>query len=228
MSAVPEPAFVSPRTPIGRAGDTSRHDPGLASRGRARLAAERQSIRIDAPRGDDAFGSVDAGRLEALILRHCARQIVAAVGRNASVVDVGEVESPSAALLRAALDRSSNECGGARRRLFVLPPGRMDRMGRAAPVEGLRLLRELGERCGADDLLVAGAALPSPRAIGETFRLSAGEPIHVAASYPLSVGRFERLAADAGWQHCQLWSDGQARYAVHVLERSRRSARLSS
>ena len=179
MRAVPRTAAcVSPRTTIGRASGRRVTIRGSRRRGLAGLAAERQSIRIDAPGGGDAFGSVEAGRLEALILRHCARQIVAAVGRNASVVDVGEVESPSAALLRAALDRSSNEAEGGCRRLFVLPPGRM---GRAGPVEGARLLRELGERWAPTTCSSRGPAAARPEPSGETFRRSAGEPIDVAA-----------------------------------------------
>lgn len=225
MNAVPESLFVSPTLPIGRPNRALRHPPGFARRVLAGLAAERESLRIDETDRGAAFRSIEASRLEGLILHHCSQQIVAAAGPNASVIDVGGVESPSAALLRAALDRSLNEGGRACRRLLVLPPGRVSRAG---PVEGTRLLRELGESCGADDLLVAGAALPTPNAIGRMFGRSAGESVDLAMAYPYSVGRFESLAAEAGWQHCQLWSDGQARYAVHVLERSRRRGRLSS
>jgi len=208
--------------PATRPDGAWRRAPGQA-RALSGPAAARRPSRIDGL-GGAVCGSVEAERLEALILRHCSRQIIAVVGPNAGVVDVGEEESPSTALLRAALDRSSNEGTRACRRLFVLPPGRMNR---ARPVDGIRLLRELGENSGPDDLLVAGAALPSPGAVLQAFDFSTGDLVDLAASYPYSVGRFANLAAQAGWQHCQLWSDGQGRYAIHVLERCCRSDRLS-
>ena len=57
------------------------------------------------------------------------------------------------------------------------------------------------------------------RVLGRAFRFAAGEPIRLATSWRYSLQRFERLAAEAGWRHCQLWIDGEARYALHVLER---------
>ena len=205
----PRPARARGPTPAGA---------WRRARGPARRAPSGSStVRLVDALGGDAVRSTQAERLEALILRHCSRQIAAAVGPDASVIDVAREESPSTALLRAALDPSPNDDGRAGRRLFVLPPGRMNRV---RPVDVLQLLGELAERCGTDDLLVAGAALPSSGAIGRTFDASTGDLVGPAPSYLYSVGRFESLAAHAGWRHCQLWSDGQGRYAIHVLERS--------
>jgi len=200
VSAVPESLFIASNATAGRPAARSRHDPGLARR---------------------APGEAD--RLEALILRHCGGQIGAAAGRGASVVDLGGAASPSTALLRSALARNGSESGSARKRVFVLPPGRM---GCAGPVEAARLLRALGERCGDDALLVVGAALPSSGAALAGLDSDAVQPAESARPLPAthhrySLARFARLAADTGWQHSQFWSDGQARYAVHVLERIR-------
>ena len=50
------------------------------------------------------------------------------------------------------------------------------------------------------------------------FDFHAGESIHTENSYKHSLQRFQQLAARAGWVHAQRWIDGQARFAVHVLE----------
>jgi L-histidine Nalpha-methyltransferase len=54
--------------------------------------------------------------------------------------------------------------------------------------------------------------------LGRRFDFSAGESIHTENSYKYSLHAFQRLAARAGWVHAQRWVDGQARFAVHVLE----------
>jgi dimethylhistidine N-methyltransferase len=54
--------------------------------------------------------------------------------------------------------------------------------------------------------------------LGRTFEFQAGESIHTENSYKYSLLRFQQLAARAGWAHLQRWMDGQARFAVHVLE----------
>ena len=171
---------------------------------------ERRARSLVRSRDGVAFAAIDAARLEALIVQSCSRQIAAAAGSGANVIDIGDVESLSAALLRAALNRMPRSTGRDRRQLLVLSPGSI---GRSAPDEVGRLLRRLRKGCGTDSLLVAGAALPLPP--NARSEVDADR----STSYRYSVPRFESLVADAGWRHCQLWSDGQARYAVHVLER---------
>jgi dimethylhistidine N-methyltransferase len=53
---------------------------------------------------------------------------------------------------------------------------------------------------------------------GRRFEFRAGESIHTENSYKYSLLKFQQLAARAGWAHLQRWMDGQARFAVHVLE----------
>ncbi len=57
------------------------------------------------------------------------------------------------------------------------------------------------------------------RVRGRTFHFGMGESIHTENSYKYSLVRFQALARRAGWAHLQFWSDAQARFAVHVLER---------
>jgi len=54
--------------------------------------------------------------------------------------------------------------------------------------------------------------------LGRVFEFAAGESIHTENSYKYSLLRFQQLAARAGWTDLQRWIDGQARFAVHVLE----------
>lgn len=53
---------------------------------------------------------------------------------------------------------------------------------------------------------------------GRAFDFRAGESIHTENSYKYGLPKFQQLAARAGWTHLQRWMDGQARFAVHVLE----------
>jgi L-histidine N-alpha-methyltransferase len=54
--------------------------------------------------------------------------------------------------------------------------------------------------------------------LGSRFEFRAGESIHTENSYKYSLLRLQQLAARAGWVHAQRWMDGQARFAIHVLE----------
>ena len=56
---------------------------------------------------------------------------------------------------------------------------------------------------------------------GESFELAHGESIHTENSYKYGFFKFQALARRAGWTHRQFWTDGQARYGVHVLEHVR-------
>lgn len=55
--------------------------------------------------------------------------------------------------------------------------------------------------------------------LGRSFRFVLGESLHTESSYKYSLVRFQAIARRAGWTHRQLWMDGQARFAVHVLAR---------
>jgi len=57
--------------------------------------------------------------------------------------------------------------------------------------------------------------------LGHPFAFAMGESIHTENSYKYSLVRLQALAQRAGWSQLQLWMDGAARFAVHVLERTR-------
>jgi L-histidine N-alpha-methyltransferase len=55
--------------------------------------------------------------------------------------------------------------------------------------------------------------------LGRAFHFAMGESIHTENSYKFGTTAFQALAERAGWAPLQLWTDGPARFAVHVLER---------
>ncbi len=137
---------------------------------------------------------------ETLILERCATQIAAEAGPGACVVEFGGGHGHNTELLLAAIEalppapvRAAH--GG---RSVVYLPGA--RTGAMRLDETHALMRRVGEVEADDALLVV-----------------ATDTAHGAETW--SLPRFERLARDAGWAHCQFWSDGQAQCAVHVLER---------
>ena len=179
----------------------------------AGFARARRSSLADGLEHAVAFQSMEATRVEALILSCCSRQIAAAAGPGASMVEIGDAASPNASLLRTATSQAPYAMERGRpRQLLLLPP---DSIRDSSPDEVVQTLLRIGKSHPGDPLLVVGAALPP-----SSGRFAATGSIDVSTSYRYSVPRFEDLAESAGWQHCQLWSDAQARYAVHVLERA--------
>jgi hypothetical protein len=213
MSAVPVPLMIVPRAWMPASDGVAWPVSGFARQVLAGLGSARTSSLVEDLDEAVTFHSTEAARLEALILRCCFRQIAAAAGPGACVVGVGEAAGPNAALLRNATTPVPHpmQCDRSRQ-LLVLPP---DSMRACSPDEVVRTLYRIGESHAGDPLLVVGAALPPFRG-----RFAASDSIDGSTSYRYSVPRFESLAESAGWQRCQLWSDAQARYAVHVLERN--------
>jgi dimethylhistidine N-methyltransferase len=58
--------------------------------------------------------------------------------------------------------------------------------------------------------------------LGREFRFAMGESIHTENSYKYGVLRFQAMAGRAGWSHRQVWTDSNARFAVHVFEATAR------
>ena len=216
MSAVPDPLIVAPQAWTPASDRASRHVSCFARQVLAGLGSARTSSLVEDLDEAVVFHSTEAAGLEALILRCCSRQIAAAAGPAACVVEIGDAASPNAALLRNATPPVPYAIRRDRcRQLLVLPP---DSIRGSSPDEVVQTLHRIGKSHAGDPLLVVGAALPP-----SSGRFAGTESsIDVSTSYRYSVPRFECLAASAGWQHCQLWSDAQARYAVHVLERATR------
>ena len=57
--------------------------------------------------------------------------------------------------------------------------------------------------------------------LGRSVHFAMNESIHTENAYKYSLIKFQAMASRAGWSQLQLWIDGQARFAVHVFERSR-------
>lgn len=124
------------------------------------------------------------------------------------------------ATVDAASLMSSRELVPGRKLIFI--PG--SRIGRLAPHAATALLHRLAAFTARDALLVVGAdALcrsPGPTPVaGEQVRPDCNEPTPPARGHSYSLPRFEALIGATGWQHAQFWTDGAARFGVHVLAR---------
>ena len=55
------------------------------------------------------------------------------------------------------------------------------------------------------------------RVAGEAIRFAAGESIHTENSYKHTPAGFASIAAEAGWERVQLWTDRDDLFSVHLL-----------
>lgn len=53
---------------------------------------------------------------------------------------------------------------------------------------------------------------------GETFTFQENERVHTEYSHKYTVGEFQTMAAEAGWQSERVWLDGQKLFSVHILK----------
>ena len=179
------------------------------------MSAVPESFLFVAPPAPALDGEAFRGaQTETLILARCAAQIAAEAGPEATLVEFGGGSSRNAALLKAAIEAlpRSPLRGAAGRRLVFVPGARTG----ALPADKLAaLLRRIRDMSGDDALLVVGAATPREPAARGAASIDCESP----CGYSLPC--FERLAHAAGWEHCQFWTDGQSRFAIHVLERAK-------
>ena len=52
---------------------------------------------------------------------------------------------------------------------------------------------------------------------GETFHFEAGESIHTEDSHKYDVDGFKALAAEAGWDSVECWTDPDELFSIHLL-----------
>ena len=132
---------------------------------------------------------------ERRILERCAREIALEAGRGARVVELGGRTGGGAVLLEAAISALGPVPASSARRRVVFLSGR--RTSAPSDRQLAATLRRVGRLCDGDALLVVG----------------------VADAGASALARFARLASAAAWEQRQLWSDGAAAFAVHVLAR---------
>ncbi|MEA2842002.1 MAG: hypothetical protein QOF41_3332 [Methylobacteriaceae bacterium] len=53
--------------------------------------------------------------------------------------------------------------------------------------------------------------------VGHAFAFAKGERIHTENSYKYTIGEFQSLARDAGWQPDEVWTDKDSLFSVHEL-----------
>lgn len=56
--------------------------------------------------------------------------------------------------------------------------------------------------------------------LGQAFHFARDEALQTASDYKYGYYKFHAVARDALWAHRQYWTDANARFAVHVLERA--------
>jgi dimethylhistidine N-methyltransferase len=73
------------------------------------------------------------------------------------------------------------------------------------------------EEHGRIEMLLISREAQDVRVAGRRFRFAVGEAIRTEYSHKYTIPGFHRMAAAAGWQAEQVWSDPQELFAVHLL-----------
>jgi len=73
------------------------------------------------------------------------------------------------------------------------------------------------EERGRIEMLLISREDQSVTVAGQQFRFAAGEAIRTEYSHKYTISGFHRMAAAAGWQPEQVWTDPQSCFAVHLL-----------
>lgn len=74
------------------------------------------------------------------------------------------------------------------------------------------------ERHGRVDLYLVSQAEQTVNVLGETIDFAAGERIHTEHSHKYDIEGFHALAARAGWQPVETWTDADRLFSVHIME----------
>ena len=56
---------------------------------------------------------------------------------------------------------------------------------------------------------------------GERFTFAEGETIHTENSYKYAVSEFQALAAEAGWNGHQVWTDAEDLFSVQLFHKAK-------
>ena len=117
----------------------------------------------------------------------------------------------------------------------ILEPAYNDRAGVTADFNLnllVRINRELGadfdlnsfahraffnEACDRVEMHLVSCRPQIVRLGGSTFKFATGESIHTECSYKYSREKFADLAADAGFQVCEIWTDENDLFSVQYL-----------
>lgn len=165
------------------------------------------------------------------------RRVLYVSGRTASTLPC---EAPTAVrLANAARDDDVLIFAAAMAHIDAKPGSRGESAAAAEEAFNLNLLARINRELGGDfdtagfrhclrfdpltqcieSHLVAGAA-QRVQALGRRFDFARGESVVVDRAHRHALARVEAHARAAGWLHSQLWVDGRASFALHVLERA--------
>ena len=196
----------------------------------ARFSVEREPLRAEVLRVADGVAASEA---ELRLLACCAAQIAAEAGAGSVVHAVGAQRQgallgDALASVAHATATAASDCvppgavvgSGAhrRRRPVVYLPG--DLVAAAGLGQVDVLLCRAAAQHGDDALAVIAVEAPASHAA----------TAHAAAPCALGhqIACLRANARKAGWEFCQLWTDGMARHALVVLERAVGAALLGA
>jgi len=224
------------RPAITARADTRLPRPAITAHEDTRLPRPALGARTGEPPAEQttAGDAAAAAAVEALILERCAGQIAMAAGRAATVVVPGagaaratlrlleSLEEPAAC---RPVDRSRGRLGARARALSArFPRLRVEPL--AGDLADAALWSRMARTLARPDLVYLPGTLIDalePSAVRALLRqVAAACPAALlvlgAATARCNLPCLAALGRLSGWRHCQYWSDGRVRHAIHVLE----------
>ncbi len=144
------------------------------------------------------------------------KRIGRCVGRNALLV-IGADATHDPALLMPAYDDGEGAASAFNKNLLV----RINReLGGSFDVAQFEHRVQFNARSQCMEMQLVSRIEQDVQVLGQTFRFARDEALQTASDYKYGYYKFHAVARDALWAHRQYWTDANARFAVHVLERA--------
>ena len=138
------------------------------------------------------------------------------VGRNALLV-IGADATHDPALLMPAYDDGEGAACAFNKNLLV----RINReLGGTFDVDQFDHRAHFDARSQCVEMHLVSRIEQDVQVLGQTFHFARDEALQTASDYKYGYFKFHAVARDALWAHRQFWTDANARFAVHVLERA--------
>lgn len=84
-------------------------------------------------------------------------------------------------------------------------------------LDGFRHEARFDPDLGRIEMHLVSRRVQEARVMGRRFAFQAGESIHTENSYKYPGDDFKRMSTLAGWTHIEQWTDGDKRFAIHLL-----------
>lgn len=166
----------------------------------------------DAPRAGFFPGST-IGNFEPAEAARLLRQFGAILGAGAVLV-VGVDLAKDHAVLEAAYDDAAGVTAAFNRNVLR----RINReLGGTFDLDAFAHRAVFNPQASRIEMHLVARAAQTVAVSGRRFAFAAGESIHTENSYKYTPESFQALAAAAGWEPVQVWTDPQALFSVHAL-----------